>query len=177
MCAGFALSLLWLASRPAFPVWDLILPVGSLLLLALLWFLRLVSLAVLRTGLDRRWLVAPVGGLLTAVLVVSSAPLQARFTPAQSELGRVARQVLAAPDPAEAALERGDLGRVGTYRVKAVRVIDGSVFFTFGKGHGMAYAPTADAEALRYTRDLWLGHLRGPWHTWQDGDFHDLFAD
>jgi len=167
-----SLWVLWYFSRPEMDLFEAATPIVLLGACGFIWFLRLSSRAVLREELSRWWAVAPIGGVLLAVLVFTNAPLQARFTLAQGGLDDVARTVLAAPDPAADAAQRGDLGRVGTYRVHEVAVADGVVFFLLSHGNlwdddtGIAYVPPPTPVPPSRPGGHHLHHLRGPWYTW-----------
>jgi hypothetical protein len=173
-CALFALWLAWIWSRPAFEPADATVPLVLLAGCALIWTGRLAATMVRRECLGRWWLVAPIGAALVLTLLHAHAPLRARFSLAEGDLGGVARAVLAAPDPVAAAAHEGDLGRVGTYRVRNVLSADGIVYFQFDRGvgslgrNGMAYIPDATPLPPADTYMQTLRHLQGPWYVWTE---------
>jgi hypothetical protein len=173
-CALFASWLAWIWSRPAFELTDATVPLVLLAGCALIWTGRLAATMVRRERLGRWWLVAPVGAALVLALFSAHAPLRARFSLAEHDLGGVARAVLAAPDPVAAAAREGDLGRVGTYRVRDVLSADGVVYFQFDRGvgslgrNGMAYIPKATPLPPAATYMQTLRHLQGPWYVWTE---------
>jgi hypothetical protein len=173
-CALFALWLAWIWSRPTFDLTDATVPLVLLAGCALIWTGRLAATLVRRERLGRWWLVAPVGAALVLTLFSVHAPLRARFALAQSDLGTIARAVLAAPDPVAAAAERGDPGRVGTYRILGVQSADGVVYFQFAGGvgstgrNGMAYIPAGTPIPPARTYVQTLRHLQGPWYVWSE---------
>lgn len=164
--------LCWKASTPV-PAWFAGMGTAALLVLAaVVWLARLGNAVLNRATFDRWWLVAPIGGVLTLALLMTDAPLHARFSLADGELGQIARQVAAAPDPTAAAKELGDLGRVGTYRVSRVQAREGVVYFTLRTGDdflqsagGVAYFVSSAARPEQ-TGEEGFEHLRGPWYIW-----------
>lgn len=54
------------------------------------------------------WALAPIGGLVTVCLLLTHAPLHARFSLAEDDLSDTARSVIATEDPAAAAKALGD---------------------------------------------------------------------
>jgi hypothetical protein len=179
-CAVLTLWLFWAASRPGYDITedDAALPRLLLFGCAVVWLVRLIALLVRRERPGRWWAIAPLAGLTVGAMMFWDAPLHARFALARGELGGVARSVLAAPDPTAAAAQRGDLGRVGSYRVQHIEVADGAVFFLVGHGNafvgdtGFAYVPPAAQipEGTPYVRVL--HHLGGPWYTWTQHHGH-----
>jgi hypothetical protein len=173
-CAMFALWLAWIWSRPTFDLADATIPLVALSGGALIWTGRLAATLVRRERPGRWWLVAPAGAAVLLALFHTHAPLRARFALAQDDLGDVARAVLAAPDPVRAAAARGDLGRVGTYRVHGVQSADGIVYFAFDRGvgsmarNGMAYVPSTVTDVPTDVYAQSLQHLRGPWYIWAE---------
>lgn len=173
-CALFTLWLAWIWSRPAFELTDATVPLVLLAGCALIWTGRLAATMVRREHLGCWWLVAPVGAALVVALFSAHAPLRARFNLAQDDLGDVARAVLAAPDPVDAAAHQGDLGRVGTYRIRAVQSADSIVYFQFDRGvgslgrNGMAYIPPNTPVPPADTYMQTLQHLQGPWYIWTE---------
>jgi len=173
VCAVLALWVFWTSSRPAYDLIDDDAALPRLLLFgcALVWLARLIATLVRRDRPNRWWGLAPLGGLIVGVLMFSDAPLHGRFALAQGELGGVARTVLAAPNPTTAAAQRGDLGRVGTYRIQHIEVADGAVFFLVGHGgaylgdNGFAYVPPSAPVPTSTPYVRVLHHLRGPWYT------------
>jgi hypothetical protein len=174
ICAVFALWLAWIWSRPTFDVADATIPLVGLSSTALVWTGRLAATMVRRERPGRWWLVAPAGAALLLSLFHAHAPLHARFSLARDDLGAVARTVLAAPDPVQAAAAQGDLGRVGTYRVHSVESADGIVYFAFDRGvgsmarNGMAYIPASVTALPTEVYAQSLHHLQGPWYVWSE---------
>jgi hypothetical protein len=173
-CALFTLWLAWIWSRPTFDLTDATIPLVLLAGCALIWTGRLAATMVRRERLGRWWLVAPTGAALVLVLFNAHAPLHARFALAQGDLGNVAQTILAAPDPVEAAAQEGDLGRVGTYRIRGVQSAGGVVYFQFDRGvgsmgrNGMAYIPASTPIPPTDIYAQSLQHLQGPWYVWSE---------
>ena len=176
VCAALTLWMFWSASRPAIDLIDDDYALPRLLLFgcAVVWLARLIATLVRRERPGAWWAIAPICGLVVGALLFWHAPLHARFALAQGELSGVARSVLAAPDPSAAAAQRGDLGRVGTYRVYRVEAVDGVALFLFSHAGGtvgrtgIAYLPTGQVpQTLSDVRSF--EHLRGPWYAWSAG--------
>lgn len=168
-CALLALYLGWQASTPTPSVFGCLMATAALVFCAAVWIIWLLVVLRERGPIGPWWALAPLGGVLTVALLLADAPLNARFALADGELSGVARSVLAAPDPAASAKAIGDLGQVGTYRVKRVEARDGVAFFNFGASDGMAYVPDGVAAPAETPYVLHLDHLRGPWYTWSAG--------
>lgn len=172
ICAAAALWVLWKYSTP---VPTTFAGGGAMVLLviaAAIWLVRLVIAVVERAPVSAWWTVAPIGGTLTLALLVTQAPMHARFSLADGRLEEIAQSVAGAPDPAVAAKELGRLGRVGTLRVGRVEARDGVVYFTLRGGDGFLYGDTGVAYVPtsiglpRNESAVEFEHLRGPWYVW-----------
>jgi hypothetical protein len=174
VCAFLLVWLAWVYSRPTFDAFDAVAPAMLLAGCALVWSARFVASLVCRARLGRAWAMGPVGGVLAASLFFFGAPFQARFALAEDHLGDVAHSILAAPDPVAAAAQQGDLGRVGTYRIRGVQEAGGVVYFEFDRGvgsmgrNGMAYIPAATPMPPAAIFGQSLKHLHGPWYVWSE---------
>ena len=148
------------------------MPVGMLAICALVWLVRFI-VSARSGGPGMRWYaVAPLGGVLSLVLVLTHVPLNARFSIAEDELVAIAEARLAATAPGDPRVPVvTNVGSVGTYDVERVEVHDGLVYFTLGScgwfasDCGVIYAPAgATPPTDNSIQDV--EHFRGPWYRW-----------
>lgn len=163
----------------AYTLWGFSVPggpsMGTFALLALGWFatggywlVRLVT--SLGAGGStpfrqawRRWIVPPIVVLITAGLLLTSAPLLVRFNLSQSEMDQLARA-------SQSGVEMLDVRRVGLFPVRNVESFDGGVRFLVNECMvdmcGFAYSsegrpPNLGGEDSYY-------HLEGGWFLWEE---------
>lgn len=131
LCGACALVLLWDASNPGGSTFLLaIVALLALVVLAGIWVLRLVAYLVavsrhVAAGTWWWWLVAPVGGLVFAILLAASVPLHLRWRASEPAFDRRAERLLD-DDPTN-----DGVGRSGLYEVTlAERDDQGRATFT-----------------------------------------------
>ena len=132
------------------------------------WLVRLVTALVaggpapLRPAW-RRWIIPPIVVVITAGLLMTSAPLLVRFNLSQSEMDQLARA-------RQSEVEILDVGRVGLFPVRSVESFDGGVRFLVNECMvdmcGFAYSsegrpPNLGGEDSYY-------HLEGGWFLWEE---------
>jgi hypothetical protein len=183
-----AVPLLWSATSPAggggFLLWAV---TGALLFAAAVAWVGWLAAWARRRGTrepGRRFLVAPIGGVVFVALLALMVPVRARWLVGRGDFDRLL-EVAAATDPDAAPFEPVDVevpDRLGTYAVdRAVRVGDDLfVFLDIAPGAGgpflvdagFAHLPNGLREPLSpggvplaYDR-VEATHLWGDWYTW-----------
>jgi hypothetical protein len=167
------LGLLWSHSVPglAFFLWS-----GAVALLfvgAVVWGVRLLSYAVAKRrnkaeGRARWFLVAPAAGVVVLALIVSEAPLKARWSLGRSDFESVAREALQDEDYSDTESQR-----IGLYNITHVYRQGEAVIFYERTGvlsddAGFAYLPNGPFPELEnggFERPEFR-HLGGPWYAW-----------
>ena len=166
LLAGFTL---WAFSVPGGP------SMGVFASMVLTWFaiggywLARLIFAALAGGFPRlraawvRWTAPAAVVVLTAGLLVTSAPLLVRFNLSQGEMDQLARA-------SQSDIQLLDVGRVGLYTVRSVETFDGGVRFLVNECMvdmcGFAYSsegrpPNLGGEDSYY-------HLEGNWYLWEE---------
>ncbi|MEV0136828.1 hypothetical protein AB0H83_51465 [Dactylosporangium sp. NPDC050688] len=129
------------------------------------------------TGRPRRWfLIGPVIGVLTLVLLCTGAPIKTRWAASR---GAFAAVVAGHPiPPPGSALERFTVPRrLGLYTIAEAGWVPGGAIFYEAHGDlfsaaGFAYlpgGPTADVETAMVDSP-WFRPLGGNWYRWTGGD-------
>jgi hypothetical protein len=173
-------ALLHSVSLPGVDFVTAMLAYYALVLAAGLWAVRGITYLVARrrgwpTG-DRRWwwfAVAPVGGVVVALLIGGSVPLQARWALSESAFEEIVRDVT----PTASVEDRVDLpapGRIGFYRITDAYRQGDAVVFHEATGAplgfaGFAYLPSGPFPELMYGSvevGPWFRHLSGDWYAW-----------
>lgn len=174
MLGLLGIGLVWVGSLPGVPLVPL-MGLGWLVALgALIWAMKLAYYrrqrrenAVPPAG---RWfLLAPVGGLLVAAVLVSGLAFDARWAASQASFNEA---MVAATDPDRAPATSPV--RLGLYRVLAEpTVIDESVFFHHPLGGGVfddagfAYLPAGPTPQVEASfESLHTQQIDGPWYRW-----------
>lgn len=167
-------GLVWVGSLPGVPLVPL-MGLGWLVALgALIWAIKLaVYRRQRRQGAvppaGRWFLLAPVGGLLVAAVLVSGLAFDARWAASQASFNEA---VVAAVDPGRASATTP--GRVGLYRILGEPlVIDEAVFFHHPLGGGVfddagfAYLPASPTPHVEASfESLHTQQIDGPWYRW-----------
>lgn len=165
-----ALITLWAFSLPGGPSMSFfVMLMLAWLALGAYWVIRLIG-AAFAGGLGSIrsqwiWWVAPaVLVVITASLLVTSAPLLVRFNMSQSSMERFAQEVIGSsrvPKP----------DRVGLFPVTRVQRFEGGMRFLVKGGgfldpSGFAYSPDGRPPNLG-GEDNYV-HLEGPWYLWEE---------
>ena len=169
------LAVLWTDSFPGGGDFVVILfAVYALVASALLWFLRLGGWLLVRRKRSRpatnarRFLIAPIGGLLTVALILAGAPLATRFA-----MSRSAFEDALSWRASDVTRDR----RVGLYTITDVERAKGNVLFYEKHGAflgeaGFAYLPHGPGGRIRNRFGEYpsFSHVFGTWYTWTAGD-------
>jgi hypothetical protein len=165
LCALVAAAVLWSATVPGGTIVGFLVALFGIGSLLLVWVVRLGVVAARTRRLDRRFAVAPAGGVVLAVLLVTGAPLHARWAASKADFEGALRsdRVIAEPGEAE---------RLGAYRVLAIEDVGGGTVFTLDGGGfldgGFAYLPDGPAAvvAARRFESPEFVPLGDGWYRW-----------
>lgn len=174
-----AVGLLWSYSVPGLAVFMWSVCALALAAGAVVWVAGLVvHVRARRRGSDARgrWLlVAPAAGALVVALIVTSAPLQARWALSRSSFEATAAEAMkdGPLSPAEQSPVRTGRGWIGLYNVPIIHRQGEAVIFHERTGllfddAGFAFLPNgpfAELESGDFERPEFR-HLGGPWYAW-----------
>lgn len=164
---GASIATLWAFSWPGGPnMGRFVLLLACWMVLGLYWLFR-VAAAPLAGGSLREgwgwWFAAPAIVVVTAGLLLSSAPLRLRIALSMDDMNRFATSVMQDPSGPHP-------NRVGSFPIGRVEDFDGGMrFLVRGTGFldpfGFAYSPAGKPPRLGED-SYW--HLDGPWYLWEE---------
>lgn len=174
LLVALTLALLWSVSVPGASWFVLFGAVAGLLVCAAVWLTWLITYAGRRPRWSWSVAVAPVGALLVYALVVTSAPLHARWLFSRGAFDDQAARVRTAT-PAGMRRLVPVPARLGLYRVTEAQLVPGGVLFYEATGNlvgdaGFAHLPDGPARTLEFG-PLYaptFEHLGGPWYAWRE---------
>jgi hypothetical protein len=173
-----AAAALWAVSVPGIAFFSAWGAVWILALSAVLWAVRVITYVRGRRrdgAIGAAWwfLVAPAGGALVLALIISDAPLRARWALSQHAFEQAVSHVPSSPSRTEWEQLTPDRGRVGWYDVTTIYRVGDAVIFYEQTGDlidnaGFAYLPSGPFPELSngsFESPRFV-HLSGPWYAW-----------